>query len=118
MGTREERLVSLLERWHEGQQRGQPVAVTELCAGCPELAADLERQIALHHRLEGLARPAGPQPDVPHSTLPPSTGSGPEGLKRARTEPGPSLPITSAAELERAVCDLRLLSAAQMEEMG
>jgi serine/threonine protein kinase len=57
MATQEDRLIDLLERWDEGERRGQPARVEELCADCPELAGDLARQIAVKRRLDRLAGP-------------------------------------------------------------
>jgi serine/threonine protein kinase len=39
------RLSELLLRWQELQQQGQSITAAELCASCPELAAELQRRI-------------------------------------------------------------------------
>jgi hypothetical protein len=57
-------LSELLQRWHEGRELGQPVSVEELCAGCPELAADLRRHIEAGQRLERMADLANSTPDT------------------------------------------------------
>jgi tRNA A-37 threonylcarbamoyl transferase component Bud32 len=38
-------LSELLLRWEDLRQQGRPPSATELCAGCPELAAELDKQI-------------------------------------------------------------------------
>jgi tRNA A-37 threonylcarbamoyl transferase component Bud32 len=62
MGARDEQLLGLLERWQDGRKRGFSPKVAELCAGCPELADDLQRQIA---GLLGGERWAGETADIP-----------------------------------------------------
>jgi eukaryotic-like serine/threonine-protein kinase len=46
------RLAELLLRWEELRGQGQSVSVDELCSTCPELAEELDRQIAILRRLE------------------------------------------------------------------
>jgi serine/threonine protein kinase len=64
MATREERLIDLLERWAQGERRGQPVSVEELCADCPELSGDVARQISFARWVEGLAGPDDTAPET------------------------------------------------------
>jgi tRNA A-37 threonylcarbamoyl transferase component Bud32 len=53
---RDERLLDLLERWYESDQKGATTSIEQLCAAAPELADDLRRQIAVAQRLHRLAR--------------------------------------------------------------
>jgi Leucine-rich repeat (LRR) protein len=41
----DDRLAELLLEWEDQHERGQDVSAAELCHDCPELAADLQRQI-------------------------------------------------------------------------
>jgi WD40 repeat protein len=70
MATREQHLLDLLERWHEGQQRGERLSVDELCASCPELAADLRRHIETTRRLDGIAGAREESSDATVAPLP------------------------------------------------
>src|SRR5262249_19642219 len=78
MSARDERLLELLERWCEAEARGEPLTTAELCADCPELAADLQIHIDMHRQLDRLAEsplPAGPWTTQPH----PAGGHHPAG---------------------------------------
>lgn len=63
----ETRLADLLLRWEELREQGQPRSAEELCADCPELAAELCRRIEALRSMESLlgsgcaGRPAGPK---------------------------------------------------------
>ena len=37
--------MSLVDRWEEMRDHGTPLTIEELCAGCPELAAEVRRRI-------------------------------------------------------------------------
>ena len=43
--SREEQLDELLERWEESTERGETITPEELCRECPELIAELRKQI-------------------------------------------------------------------------
>jgi hypothetical protein len=47
MSTRpdDERLLDLLQRWEEARDQGRDIPAEDLCAECPELAAELDRRI-------------------------------------------------------------------------
>ena len=49
------RLEGFLLAWHESFEGGREAPAAELCADCPELLPELERQIAALKRLEALA---------------------------------------------------------------
>lgn len=44
--SRQSEIDALLERWEERKRAGESPSVEELCADCPQLAAEVERQIA------------------------------------------------------------------------
>jgi serine/threonine protein kinase/Flp pilus assembly protein TadD len=46
-------LLELLARWDELHRQGKDVPAEELCAGCPELAAELDRRIGILRALDG-----------------------------------------------------------------
>jgi WD40 repeat protein len=55
MGSRQERLLELLDRFQEAEAQGNPVSVDLLCADCPDLLNELRRQVDLHRGLQALA---------------------------------------------------------------
>ncbi|MCI0465309.1 MAG: serine/threonine protein kinase [Gemmataceae bacterium] len=68
--TNEARLHTLLLAWQEQREQGRDVPAAELCQDCPELAAELDRQISVLRRIHGMLRsgsgPGGPNGgDVP-----------------------------------------------------
>src|SRR5262245_37291100 len=73
MARRNDRLLDLLERWQEGRDRGRAPGVAELCADCPELAAELEVRVNDVLALERAGRLDVPEecPTPSHSSTPP-----------------------------------------------
>ena len=63
MGT-DPRVSELLLRWQELRQAGQAVAATDLCAGCPELAEELQRRMQTVDYWEGFLG-AGDEEEAP-----------------------------------------------------
>ena len=70
----DEELIELLVRWEELREQGQDIPLRELCAGRPELAAELER------RIKGLKTLAGAMDTLDGTPLPPV----PEGFRMVR----------------------------------
>lgn len=62
---KQEVMLELLDRWHQLQQEGQPISVTELCRDHPHLAGEMERVLQLKHQLESVAY-EDPQKTVTH----------------------------------------------------
>ncbi len=67
-------LIDLLVRWEELREKGQDVPLRDLCAGRPDLAAELER------RIDGLKALAGAMDTLDGTPLPPV----PEGFRMIR----------------------------------
>ena len=51
------RLAPLLSQWHALMARGEQTGAATLCRDCPDLVPELERQIELLRRFEGIAPP-------------------------------------------------------------
>src|SRR5947209_17237373 len=67
----------LLLRWQDLRRQGTPVTPEELCAGCPERAADLRRQIRAIESMEAML---GVGADGPATTRADGTADGAEEL--------------------------------------
>jgi tetratricopeptide (TPR) repeat protein/tRNA A-37 threonylcarbamoyl transferase component Bud32 len=50
----DERILDLLERWEEHRKLGQPIALADLCADCPELLEEVRQRIAALQALDPL----------------------------------------------------------------
>ena len=72
MGPSQERILDLVEQWHQAEQEGRLLSLERLCADCPELIDAVRQQIELADRMERLARPD----DLSPPTVPP-LGSNP-----------------------------------------
>ncbi len=59
------RLEEVLDVWQSAYSAGRDVPIAELCRSCPELAGELERQIAVLRRAYTLAHPPGPATEPP-----------------------------------------------------
>ncbi|HZT80979.1 MAG TPA: protein kinase [Gemmataceae bacterium] len=71
------RLSELLLRWEEGQEKGQPPSLSELCADCPEVLPELRRRVrALAAINAALGADADEGTDDPTATAPGTRGEG------------------------------------------
>src|SRR4051794_14971326 len=92
--TNDVRLMDLLVRWEESRGQGRDITIEELCAGCPELAGELGRQIRTMKDQEAHLGTEVDTPSSPSSEGPArSTGSGSSQL-----DPEGSAPPTRAPD--------------------
>jgi hypothetical protein len=93
VANQEDLLQDLLSRWQDLRRQGKELTPAELCADCPELAPELERQVAALHRMDRLAVAVGEKdtpgtpstrPDDREAPLPPA----PTHPEPARPAPG------------------------------
>src|ERR1700739_206089 len=75
--TEQTRLDALLVRYEELRAQDTPVSPEELCQDCPELAADLKRQIQMLESMNALLRGADSATDALASTGPDAVHPGP-----------------------------------------
>jgi predicted Ser/Thr protein kinase len=85
------RLIERLLRWEELHEQGQTVSPEELCGDCPELVADLRKQIDALQALEPVLHPK--MDTTVSSTHPPEEWF-------ARTVPGGLLPVIPGYDIE------------------
>jgi serine/threonine protein kinase len=98
MVSREEALLDLLERWHDGRQRGEPVSVEQLCADCPDLAGALRRHVALARRLDQLSGDEDAAPETSVSTTSVPSTLGPTGSMSSPAPLGRDVPVVPGYE--------------------
>jgi hypothetical protein len=73
----EDRLGELLVLWEERREKGEDPTAEDLCAGSPELAAELARRIATLRAMEPLFDPReAADPPAPPAGGPPGADDG------------------------------------------